>query len=99
MNFLRKSKKIKLTNVIKPKNQRNSPDFLKKQMSGLLTRQILIRLTSMSGTHLGKVPGLHAQAQKHGGIEDHASSDPERLSSRAYRPRHLSVQEETSGVR
>src|SRR6267154_4798633 len=50
-------------------------------------------------SHVGKVPGLHSQAEELGGIEDRASSDLERPSSRAYRPRHPSIQEETSSVR
>ena len=41
-----------------------------------------------------EVLGLHTKAQKQGRIEDRASSDLERPSSRAYRPRHPSVQEE-----
>ena len=69
-----------------------------RKMSGLLIRQILIHLISMSGSHVGKVPGPHAQAQEQRWIEDRSSSDLGRSSTRAHRPRHPIVQKQTSDV-
>src|SRR6267154_3629954 len=67
-------------------------------MSSKLSIFKAARLLCM-GSDAREVLGLHTKAQKKGRIEDRASSDLERPSSRDYRPRHPSVQEETLGLR